>query len=80
MQIEERLAIAYALERFRQYTFGQNVLVHSDHTPLQSILKKPLASAPRRLQGMMMRLQRYDITVGYERGKNMFLADLLSRA
>ena len=27
-----------------------------------------------------MRLQRYDITVGYERGKNMFLADLLSRA
>ena len=29
---------------------------------------------------MMMRLQRYDITVGYERGKNMFLADLLSRA
>ena len=28
----------------------------------------------------MMRLQRYDVTVGYERGKNMFLADLLSRA
>lgn len=27
-----------------------------------------------------MRLQRYDITVSYERGKNMFLADLLSRA
>ena len=51
--MEERLAIAYALERFRQYTFGQNVLVRSDHTPLQSILKKPLASAPRRLQGMM---------------------------
>ena len=26
------------------------------------------------------RIQRYDITVGYERGKNMFQADLLSRA
>ena len=27
-----------------------------------------------------MRLQKYDATVSYERGKNMFLADLLSRA
>lgn len=46
-QIEkECLAIVYALERFHQYTFGRNVLVHSDHTPLESILRKPLASAP----------------------------------
>ena len=79
-QIEkECLAIVDALERFHQYTFGRNVLVHSDHKPLESILKKPLASALRHLQGMMIRLQRYDITVGNERGKNMFLADLLSR-
>ena len=28
----------------------------------------------------MIRLQRYDITVGYEHSTNMFLADLLSRA
>ena len=28
----------------------------------------------------MIRLQRYDVTVSYERGQNMFLADLLSRA
>ena len=27
-----------------------------------------------------MRLQRYDVTVSYARGQNMFLADLLSRA
>lgn len=68
-QIEkECLAIVYALERFHQYTFGRSVLVYSDHKPLESILKKPLASAPRRLQGMMMRLQRYDVTVSYERG------------
>jgi len=29
---------------------------------------------------MMMRLQKYDFTVHYERGKNMHLADTLSRA
>ena len=80
-QIEKECpAIVYALERFHQYTFGRSVLVYSDHKPLESILKKPLASAPRRLQGMVMRLQRYDVTVSYERGQNMFLADLLSRA
>ena len=57
-QIEkECLAIVYALERFHQYTFGRSVLVYSDHKPLKSILRKPLASAPRQLQGMMMHLQ-----------------------
>jgi len=82
MQIEkECLAIVHALERFYQIVpFGRNVLLHSDHKPLESILKKPSASSPRRLQGMMMRLQSYDITVSYERGKKMFLADQLSRA
>ena len=61
-------------------TFGRNVLVNSDHKPLELILKKPAASAPQRLQGMMMRLQRYDITVGYERARICSWADLLSRA
>jgi len=28
----------------------------------------------------MMRLQKYDFTVHYERGKNMHVADMLSRA
>ena len=49
--------IVYALELFHQFTFGRNILVHSDHKPIESILKKPLAGAPRRLQGMMLRLQ-----------------------
>ena len=80
-QIEkEMLAIVLSLEKFNQYTFGRHVKVQSDHKPLEAILKKPLACAPRRLQGMMMRLQKYDIEVRYERGKNMHLADCLFRA
>ena len=79
-QIEkEMLAIVFALEKFNQYTFGRHVRVSSDHKPLESILSKPLAVAPRRLQGMMMRLQKYTFEVTYERGKNMHLADTLSR-
>ena len=80
-QIErEMLAIVFALEKFHQYTYARPVRVQSDHKPLESILKKPLAQAPRRIQGMMMRLQQYDIDVRYEKGTNLHIADLLSRA
>ena len=74
------LAIVFVLERFNQYTFGRHVYIEGDHKPLEMILQKPLARAPRRLQLMMMRLQKYDFTVHYERGKNMHLANMLSGA
>lgn len=71
-QIEkEMLAIVIALERFNQYTFGRHVHIESDHKPLEAIMLKPLAQAPRCLQLMMMRLQKYDFTVHYELCKNM---------
>ena len=35
---------------------------------------------PKRLQGMIIRLQKYDLEVRYEKGSKMFLADTLSRA
>lgn len=50
-QIEkELLAIVYACERFDQYLFGREVTVQIDHKPLEAILKKPLLTAPKRLQ------------------------------
>ena len=80
-QIEkELLAIVYSMEKFHQYTFGNKVIVRSDHKPLESIMKKTLHSAPRRLQNMMLRLQKYDVEVEYLKGKEMYLADTLSRA
>ena len=81
VQIEkEMLAIVFATEKFDQYTFGHSVTVQSDHTPLESILKKPLFSAPKRLQGMSIRLQRYNLEVVYTQGKLLYLADTLLRA
>jgi len=78
-QIEkEMLAIVYALEKFNQFTFGRHVTVYSDRKPLEAILKKPLAYAPRCLQGMIMRLQRYDLEVRYEKETEMYIADFLS--
>ena len=80
-QIEkELLAIVFSLEKFHHYTYGRPVQVFSDHKPLEMIFKKPLAAIPRRLQGMRMRLQAYDIEVIYQPGPTMHIADLLSRS
>ncbi|CAI5678464.1 unnamed protein product [Oreochromis niloticus] len=80
-QIEkECLAIVFGMEKFHQYTYGRLVRVQSDHKPLENIIKKPLLHAPKRLQRMLLRLQKYDITITYVPGRDMLLADTLSRA
>ena len=80
-QIEkELLAIVYSLEKFHQYTFGRHTHIQSDHKPLEAIFRKSLSAMPRRLQGMMLRIQGYDVTVTYTKGTNIPLADTLSRA
>ena len=80
-QIEkELLAVLFGLERFDQYVYGRHVYIESDHRPLQIIAKKPIGSAPKRLQRMFLRMQRYEYTIGYRPGKELLIADTLSRA
>ena len=78
-QIEkERLAVVFAIERFDQYVYGRSV--RSDHQPLETISSKALHFAPKRLQRMLLRLQRYDYIIRYLPGKEMLVSDTLSRA
>ena len=80
-QIEkELLAVVFAMERFDQYVYGRSVEVRSDHQPLQTISSKALHFAPKRLQRMLLRLQRYDYIIRYQPGKEMHVSDTLSRA
>ena len=81
-QIEkECLAIVFACERFNHYIHGRNIVtVQTDHNPLVPIFKKPLLAAPKRLQRMLLRLQKYNIKVEYLQGSKMYIADMLSRA
>ena len=80
-QIEkEMLSIVHACIKFHHYIFGRHVTIFNDHKPLEDIDKKPLLSTPMRIQRMRLRLQWYDITVSYRRGKDMELPDTLSRA
>jgi hypothetical protein len=80
-QIEkETLAICAACEKWDLWLYGRQITVHTDHQPLETIFKKTLSNAPRRLQRLMMRLQRYSINVVYKKGSSLVLADTLSRA
>ncbi|XP_063370221.1 uncharacterized protein LOC134658469 [Cydia amplana] len=81
-QIEkELLACVYACEKFYCYIYGRtDVTVETDHKPLVSIIKKPIASAPARLQRMLLRLQPYTFELMYKPGKYLYVADALSRA
>ena len=80
-QIEkELLAILYGCEHFHQYIYGRTVVVETDHKPLEAIVTKPLYRAPIRLQRMLLRLQQYDISVVHKPGKQMYIADAISRA
>ena len=75
----EMLAIIFGLERFHHYVYGRPVVVHSDHKPLEAISVKNLANAPPRLSRMLLRAQRYDFRIVYRPGKQVTLADALSR-
>ncbi|PFX31704.1 Retrovirus-related Pol polyprotein [Stylophora pistillata] len=80
-QIEkECLAIVFACSRFNQYLHGRELTtVETDHKPLVPIFQKSLHSAPKRLQRMLLRLQKYNLHVKYLPGSQMFIADMLSR-
>ena len=81
-QIEkECLAIVFAGSRFNQHLHGRELTtVESDHKPLVPIFQKSLHSAPKRLQRMLLRLQKYNLHVKYLPGSQMYIADMLSRA
>ena len=64
------------MDKWHYYLYGKHdITVHSDHQPLETIFKKPLSRAPRRLQRMMLKLQKYQ----FKKGKELFIADTLSR-
>ena len=80
-QIEkEMLAIVFAVQKFHTYIYGRSdVVIETDHLPLVRIFQKPLYQIPIRLQKMRMRLQGYDFKLVAKRGKDIPVADALSR-
>lgn len=81
-QIErEALALTWALEKFSEYVIGLNLILETDHKPLLQILQtKDIDTLTPRLQRFRLRLMRYDYVVKYVPGKELVIADCLSRS
>ena len=75
----ELLAIIYGCEKFHMYLYGRTFIVETDHKPLEMISLKNLTVAPACLQRMLLHLQQYDLVITYQPGRDMLLADALSR-
>ena len=80
-QIEkELLAIVFAYKKFHTYLYGRSdVTVETDHLPLVRIFEKPLHQVPLRLQKMRLSLQHYTFKLIGKSGKDIPVADALSR-
>ncbi len=75
----EMLGIVWGLEKFHHFVYGRHVTIETDHKPLESIAKKNLVNVPPRLTRMLLRIQKYNTTIVYKPGKEISLADALSR-
>lgn len=80
-QIEkELLAVVFACEQFYYYICGRSIVVQTDHKPLVGLQCKDFHKISPRLQRLLLRIQRYTIKLVYVPGKQLTVADALSRA
>lgn len=61
---------------FDTYLYGRDVVhIKTDHQPLETNFMKDLGSALKRLQRMLLRLQRYNLDGKYQKGSLMVVSD-----
>ena len=82
-QIEkEGLDIIFEVKRFRQYLFGRQFTILSDHKPLQHLFGESRTIptlALAHIQRWSLTLGAYDYTSQYKPGQQHSNADMLSR-
>ena len=81
-QIEkEALAFMWACERLSDYLLGMQFNIQTDHKPLVPLFSsKHLKELPVRVRRFQMCMMCYQFTMSHAPGKNLTIADVLSRS
>lgn len=74
---KELLAILDSTKHFRPYLFGQNFVIETDHNPLVWLYK--IKEPNSKLVRWKLKLEEFNFTITYKRGKENKVADALSR-
>eukprot|EP00253_Pinus_taeda_P021386 PITA_21386 len=74
---KEFLAVVHAINKFRHYITGYENFVHTDHSAIRYLMKKPITNG--RVTRWLLLLQEFNITVLDRPGKQNTVADFLSR-
>ena len=75
----ESLAVAWVMEKFHHFLYGNHFLLETDQKLLETILSRSLNQATPRLQRILIRTFPYNFNVCYLPGLKNQLADCLSR-
>ena len=75
----ESLAVAWVIEKFHHFLYGNEFILETDQKPLEAILSKSLNEATPRLQRILIRTFPYHFKVRYILGQTNHVADCLSR-
>ena len=59
------LAVAWAMEKFHHFLYGNHILLETDQKPLETILSRSLNQATPRLQRIFIRTFPYNFNVHY---------------
>ena len=73
----ELLAVVYALDKFRSYFVGSDIIIFTDHSALKYLLTKQNAKA--RLIRWVLLLQEFNLQIRDKKGVENVVADHLSR-
>jgi hypothetical protein len=74
---KELLVVVYAINKFRHYITGYQAFVHTDHSTIKFLMKKPVTN-PRVTRWLLL-LQEFNINIIDRPSKDNLVADFLSR-
>ena len=74
---KECLAIVWAVDKFKNYLYGKEFILQTDHLPLTYL--RNMKNTNNRLMGWALFLQSYSYRIEYVKGTDNIGADMMSR-